>query len=53
MFYVPGAARATAIFATRIAGIKVDFPSDMLRRPKKWLNHIAALNPQLGAKAID
>lgn len=37
----------------RIAGIKVDFPSDMLRRPKKWLNHIAALNPQLGAKAID
>lgn len=36
----------------KIAGLKVDYPKKMLRRPKKWLNHIAALNPQLGAKPI-
>lgn len=35
-----------------IIGLKVDYPTDMLRRPKKWLNHITALNPQLGAKQI-
>ncbi len=36
----------------QIAGLKVDYPKKMLRRPKKWLNHIAAINPQLGAKRI-
>ena len=35
-----------------IVGLKVDYPDDMLRRPKKWLNHITALNPKLGAKLI-
>ena len=35
-----------------IAGLKVDFPENMLRKPKTWLNHIAAINPQLGAKPI-
>ncbi|MFU7529384.1 hypothetical protein [Qipengyuania sp. ASV99] len=37
----------------RILGLRVEYPGDMLRRPKKWLNHITALNPQLGARAID
>lgn len=36
----------------RIAGLKVEYPKDMLRRPKKWLNHITALNPWLGAKIV-
>ena len=35
-----------------LLGLKVDYPADMLRKPKKWLNHIAALNPRLGAKPI-
>lgn len=37
----------------RLLGLKVDYPDNMLRRPKKWLNHISAMNPQLGAVAID
>lgn len=36
----------------QIVGLKVDYPGDMLRRPKKWLNHITALNPALGVKPI-
>ncbi len=36
----------------KILGLKVDYPKKMLRRPKKWLNHVAAMNPKLGAKAI-
>lgn len=36
----------------QIAGISVDYPKKMLRRPKKWLNYIGAKNPQLGAKRI-
>jgi hypothetical protein len=36
----------------QIAGLKVTYPNDMLRKPKQWLNHITALNPQLGAKPI-
>ncbi|MDJ0641617.1 MAG: hypothetical protein QNJ15_02265 [Erythrobacter sp.] len=36
----------------KILGLKVDYPKKMLRRPKKWLNHVAAMNPQLGASAI-
>lgn len=37
----------------RIVGIKVKFPDDMLRRPKKWLNYITSINPRLGAAIID
>ena len=36
----------------QIVGLKVDYPKDMLRRPKKWLNHVTALNPQIRAKQI-
>ena len=36
----------------QILGLKVDFPDNMLRRPKKWLNHVSGLNPKLGAKQI-
>ncbi|MEM8726441.1 MAG: hypothetical protein AAGE86_13065 [Pseudomonadota bacterium] len=36
----------------QIVGLKVTYPSSMLRRPKNWLNHIAKLNPKLGAKPI-
>ncbi|MEP5937924.1 MAG: hypothetical protein ABJ239_06320 [Erythrobacter sp.] len=32
--------------------LKVEYPKKMLRRPKKWLNHVTELNPQLGAKRI-
>ncbi|TRD11105.1 hypothetical protein FGU71_04055 [Erythrobacter insulae] len=35
-----------------ILGLKVEYPGDMLRRPKKWLNHVVGLNPSLGAKEI-
>lgn len=37
----------------QIVGLRVEYPEDMLRRPKKWLNHITMLNPQLGAEPID
>ena len=36
----------------QLAGITVDYPRKLIRRPKAWLNHIAAINPQLGAKRI-
>lgn len=36
-----------------LAGLRVEYPEDMLRRPKKWLNHITAINPQLGARPLD
>ncbi len=36
-----------------IVGLKVDFPENMLRKPKKWLNHIEFLNPQLHAKPVN
>ena len=36
----------------QIVGLKVDYPSDMLRKPKEWLNHVSAMNPQLGARRI-
>ena len=36
----------------QIMGLKVEYPQKMLRRPKKWLNHITALNPSLGAKPL-
>lgn len=35
-----------------LAGIGVDYPRALIRKPKAWLNHIAAVNPQLGARAI-
>lgn len=35
-----------------ILGLSVEYPDNMLRRPKKWLNHITELNPQLGAETI-
>ena len=37
----------------RLLGLKVDYPEDMLRRPKRWLNHISAMNPQLNAAPVD
>jgi hypothetical protein len=37
----------------RLIGLEVDYPQELLRRPKKWLNHIAARNPQLGAALIE
>ncbi|TMM48448.1 hypothetical protein [Qipengyuania marisflavi] len=37
----------------RIVGVRVEYPDDMLRRPKAWLNHVTGLNPKLGAKPID
>ncbi len=36
----------------QIAGLRVEYPGDMLRRPKKWLNHVTGMNPQLGAQPI-
>lgn len=33
-----------------IIGLKVEYPSNMMRRPREWLNRIGELNPQLGAK---
>ena len=32
----------------RLVGLRVEYPDDMLRRPRKWLNHIERLNPGLG-----
>jgi hypothetical protein len=42
-------------FVGRIAelgGVRVDYPSELLRKPKAWFNHIVQLNPQLGARII-
>lgn len=36
----------------QLAGLTVDYPQNMLRKPRAWLNHIAALNPQLNAAPI-
>ncbi len=35
-----------------LVGLKVAYPKDMLRRPKKWLNYVTGLNPSLGARAL-
>jgi hypothetical protein len=35
-----------------LAGLRVDFPRNLLRKPRAWLNHIASLNPQLRAAAV-
>lgn len=37
----------------QLVGLTVEYPDNMLRRPKSWLNHITVLNPQLGAEVID
>lgn len=37
----------------RIVGVRVTYPDNMLRRPKRWLNHVTANNPQLRAPRID
>ncbi len=42
-------------FVARIAemvGLHVDVPQNMVRRPKLWLNYVARMNPQLGARQI-
>ena len=31
----------------KIVGLKVSYPQSMLRKPKKWLDHVKGLNPQL------
>ena len=36
----------------QMAGLKVNYPKNLMRKPRAWLNHISALNPQLHAKAI-
>lgn len=36
----------------RLTGLRVEYPAQMGRRPKKWLNHIARINPQLKARPI-
>ena len=36
----------------KILGLTVEYPDNMLRRPKKWLNHSTELNPDLGASVI-
>ncbi|WP_347304259.1 hypothetical protein V5740_06525 [Croceibacterium sp. TMG7-5b_MA50] len=35
-----------------LAGLRVDYPRELLRKPRAWLNHVAQLNPQLGAAQI-
>lgn len=35
-----------------LAGIRIDYPKALIRKPKAWLNHIVGLNPQLGARTI-
>ena len=36
----------------KIMGLRVEYPKKLLRKPRGWLNHISALNPQLDAPAI-
>jgi hypothetical protein len=35
-----------------LAGVRVDYPRELLRKPKAWLNRVVSLNPQLGARPI-
>jgi hypothetical protein len=35
-----------------LIGLKVEYPREMLRKPRQWLNHIGGLNPQLRAKTF-
>jgi len=36
----------------QLGGLKVDYPKNLLRKPRAWLNRVSTLNPQLGAKAV-
>jgi hypothetical protein len=33
-----------------LAGLRIEFPRGLLRKPKAWLNHIGELNPAVGAR---
>ena len=35
-----------------LAGIRVDYPKGLMRKPKAWLNHLVGINPQLGATPV-
>lgn len=37
----------------KLGGLKVEYPDNMLRKPKAWLNHVTRLNPKLRAQPID
>jgi len=34
----------------QLAGLRVDYPRKLLRKPRAWLNHVAELNPQIAAQ---
>ena len=36
----------------RLVGLRADVPQTLVRKPKLWLNYVARLNPELGAKEI-
>ncbi len=36
-----------------LLGLKVDYPPEMMRKPRSWLNRVGDLNPQLGARTFD
>ena len=36
-----------------LAGLKVQYPKKLIRKPKAWLNLVTGLNPALRAKPID
>lgn len=33
-----------------LAGVKVEYPKELLRKPRAWLNHLGKLNPRLNAR---
>lgn len=35
-----------------LLGLKVEYPPEMLRKPRQWLNHMGTLNPKLGARSF-
>jgi hypothetical protein len=37
----------------QLAGVKVDYPKNLLRKPRGWLNHIGLLNPHLNARQFN
>ena len=34
----------------QMVGAKVDYPKDLLRKPRGWLNRVVERNPQLSGK---
>lgn len=36
-----------------MAGLTVDYPPELLRKPRAWLNHIVTLNPEAGGKQFN